>query len=121
MIRGIGLDLCGIGRMEKLLEDNRFLNRYFTDSEIAYIRSKGNHAAQTMAGIYAAKEAVSKALGSGIVFDLKEVCILHDEAGAPGCALTGKAEALGKGDRFLLSITHEGGTAAAVCIREDSH
>ncbi len=121
MIRGIGLDLCGIGRMEKLLEDNRFLNRYFTDSEIAYIRSKGNHAAQTLAGIYAAKEAVSKALGSGIVFDLKEVCILHDEAGAPGCALTGKAEALGKGDRFLLSITHEGGTAAAVCIREDSH
>ena len=120
MIRGIGLDLCGIGRMEKLLEDERFLNRYFCESEISYIRSKGKNAAQTVAGIYAAKEAVSKALGSGIVFDLKEIRIVHDEAGAPGCILSGKANELGRGDGFLLSITHEGGTAAAVCVREDS-
>ena len=121
MTKGIGLDLCEIARMEKLLEDERFLNRFFNEEEIAYIRTKGKSAAQTMAGIYAAKEAFSKALGTGITFDLKEISIFHDEAGMPAYFLSGKAEKLGEGDRFWLSITHDGGVAAAVCIREDSH
>ena len=34
MIKGLGLDLCEISRMEKLLEDERFLNRYFNEGEI---------------------------------------------------------------------------------------
>ena len=119
MIRGLGLDLCEISRMEKLLGDERFLKRYFNEEEISYIRSKGRNAAQTFAGIYAAKEALAKALGTGITFELKDICIRHDEAGTPVYALTGKAEELGRGDRFLLSITHEGGTAAAICIREE--
>ena len=80
MIRGLGLDLCEISRMEKILSDNRFLNRYFNEGEINYIRSKGKGAAQTMAGIYAAKEALAKALGTGITFELKEINIFHDEA-----------------------------------------
>ena len=108
MCKGIGLDLCEIARMEKRLEDDRFLQRYFTDTEIGYIRSKGRGAAQTMAGIFAAKEALSKALGTGIVFAL----------GKPVYELTGKACEAGGGDKFWLSITHEGGMAAAVCIRE---
>ena len=121
MIQGIGLDLCEIARMEKLLEDDRFLNRFFTEEEIGYIRSRGRGAAQTMAGIYAAKEAFSKALGTGIAFELKEVSVTHDKAGMPEYCLSGKAEELGGGDRFLLSITHDGGTAAAVCIRENNN
>lgn len=119
MVKGLGLDLCEISRMEKLLEDERFLNRYFNEGEIGYIRSKGKSAAQTMAGIYAAKEALSKALGTGIAFELKEISIFHDEAGMPGYSLSGKAEKLGAGDRFWLSISHDGGIAAAVCVRED--
>jgi len=118
MIRGLGLDLCEIARMDKLLKDERFLERFFSEGEIGYIRSKGKNAAQTMAGIFAAKEALTKALGTGIVFDLKEISICHDEAGQPGYSLSGKAEELGNGDRFFLSITHDGGTAAAVCVRE---
>ncbi len=120
MIRGLGLDLCEIARMEKQLADDRFLNRYFSKAEIAYIRSKGKGAAQTMAGIFAAKEAFSKALGTGITFDLKDVSVVHDEAGMPAYELSGKAEEMGRGNRFILSVTHDGGTAAAVCIREDS-
>ena len=119
MTRGLGLDLCGIARMEKLLEDERFLNRYFSGDEISYIRSKGKGAAQTMAGIYAAKEAFGKALGTGITFDLRNVSILHDGEGRPEYALSGDALALAGEDRFLLSITHDGGVAAAVCVRED--
>ena len=118
MIRGVGLDLCEIARMEKLLEDDRFLNRFFTEEEIGYIRSRGRGAAQTMAGIYAAKEALGKALGTGIAFELKDVGVCRDEAGRPGYALAGKAAELAGGDRFFLSISHEAGTAAAVCVRE---
>ena len=121
MIIGLGLDLCEISRMEKLLGNERFLNRFFTEEEIRYIRTKGQNAAQTMAGIYAAKEALSKALGTGISFELKEAGVFHNEAGMPGYRLSGKAEELGRGDHFFLSITHDGGTAAAVCIRERNH
>ena len=120
MVKGIGLDLCDIARMERLIGDERFLNRYFTEGEIAYIRSKRKNGAQTMAGIYAAKEAFAKALGTGIAFDLKEISVFHNEAGQPAYSLSGKAEKLGEGDRFFLSITHDAGTAAAVCVRENN-
>ena len=55
MCKGLGLDLCGISRMEPLLADGRFLERYFTGAEADYIRSRGAGAAQSMAGIWAAK------------------------------------------------------------------
>ena len=56
MVKGLGLDLCEISRMEKLLNDDRFLRKYFNEEEISYIQAKGKSGAQTMAGIYAAKE-----------------------------------------------------------------
>ncbi|MBP5725802.1 MAG: holo-ACP synthase [Clostridia bacterium] len=118
MIKGLGLDLCEISRMEKLLENDRFLDRYYTEEEKAYIKSKGVNAAQTAAGIFAAKEALTKAVGTGITFDLREIGISHDEAGRPVYELTGKAAELGNGDNFLLSVSHDGGMAAAVCVRE---
>ncbi len=118
MVRGLGLDLCEISRMEKMLADERFLNRYFTEEEAGYIRSRGRSAAQTMAGIFAAKEALAKALGTGITFSLKEVGVCHDEAGQPGYSLSGTAAELAGGDRFLLSISHDGGIAVAICVRE---
>ena len=52
MCKGIGLDLCSIGRMEKLLQDDRFLRRYFTPGETDYVRSRGNGAAATLAGLF---------------------------------------------------------------------
>lgn len=118
MTKGLGLDLCEIARMEKLVQDERFLQRYFSEAEAAYIRSKGKSAPQTMAGIYAAKEAFSKALGTGITFSLQEVRVVHDEQGQPGYELTGEAKKLGGEDRFFLSISHDAGMAAAVCVRE---
>ena len=121
MVKGLGLDLCEIARMKKLIEDDRFLHRFFNEGEIGYIRSRGKNSAQTFAGIFAAKEALCKALGTGLSFELKDISIIHDEAGMPGYSLSGKAEELGAGDSFLLSITHDGGIAAAVCVREDSH
>ena len=118
MCAGLGLDLCEISRMERLLEDDRFLNRYFTPEEIAYIRGRGRAAAQSMAGIFAAKEALGKALGTGIGFELREAEVRHTAEGCPFYAFSGALKEKTGGDRFWLSITHDGGMAAAVCVRE---
>ena len=122
MIIGVGMDLCDISRMEKLLSDGRFLARFFSAEEQAYIQSKGKSAAQSLAGIYAAKEALTKALGTGIVSgELKDICVLHDEHGAPYYDLRGNYAELAKSrqiNSLFLSITHESGMAAAMCVAE---
>ena len=119
MIQGIGLDLCEISRMEKLRTMTRFTERYFTAEEQEYIRGKGIHAAQTMAGIFAAKEALAKALGTGLDFSLQEAEVIHDERGCPAYRFHGSLSGRTAGEQFFLSITHDGGVAGAVCIRED--
>lgn len=119
MCKGLGLDLCGIARMAALVEDERFLGRYFTSEEAAYVRGKGAGAAQTLAGLYAAKEAVLKAMGTGIALPLREVEIWHAPGGQPQVRLTGQAARrlaeLG-GGTFLLTVSHEGDTAAAAAL-----
>lgn len=113
-IRGLGIDMCAIPRMQELLDSGRSLRRMFTEAEETYIRSKGAAAAQTMAGLFAAKEAVLKALGTGLTLPLTDVVITHTPLGQPQVTLQGKAAELG--GTFLLSITHEGDMAAATAI-----
>lgn len=115
-VRGVGIDLCAIGRMEELLGNVRFLERFFTEEETAYVMARGAAAAQSMAGIFAAKEALLKALGVGIALPLKDVGVTHTETGQPVYCLTGKAKELAGDAQCMLSITHEGDMAAAVCI-----
>ena len=121
MIAGVGIDLCEISRMEKLLSDGRFLARFFSVAEQEYSHGKGKSAAQTMAGIFAAKEAFTKSLGVGIAADIRDISVLHDANGAPYYSLSGDyartAEERGI-STFFLSITHEGDMAAAVCVAE---
>lgn len=121
---GIGLDMCEIPRMERLLaKDLSFLQRYFAAEEQAYILSRGETAAQSMAAMFAAKEALLKAMGIGLGggISLIDICIAHTEQGQPHYALRGtaaeKLQALG-GSRALLSLTHEAGIAAAVALIE---
>ena len=122
MITGIGLDVCEISRMEKLLANERFLNRYFSPEEREYIRGKGKSGAQSMAGIFAAKEALVKALGLGIVnAELKDIGVTHDKYGAPSYVLQGEYARLAEDKRissFYLSISHDAGVAAAMCVAE---
>ena len=81
MIAGLGIDVCEISRIEKALEHPRFALRAFTEGERARIAQRG---AKTAAGLFAAKEAVAKALGSGFDgFGLQDVEIQWDEAGRP--------------------------------------
>ena len=111
-----GIDLCEIARMAPLLENAHFLERVLTEGERAYLAGKGRGAAQTLAGLWAAKEAVLKALGTGIRFPMTDVEILHGEDGEPVCVLHGEALAASGGAAVSVSVTHEAGMAAAVCV-----
>lgn len=120
---GIGLDLCQVERMEKAIETPGFLARYFTPEEQQYIASRGKMGPQSAAAMFAAKEAFLKAMGVGIDgrIPLFDIGVIHSEGGAPSYRLTGaalrKLTALG-GSKVHLSLTHEGGMAAAVAIAE---
>ena len=113
-VLGIGIDLCEITRMQRLLDENHSLRRMFTEAEQAYIASKAASAAQTMAGMFAAKEAVLKALGTGLTIPMTDIVISHTELGQPIVTLAGKAAEFG--GTMLVSITHEAGMAAAFAV-----
>ncbi|SCJ42711.1 Holo-[acyl-carrier-protein] synthase [uncultured Clostridium sp.] len=83
-ILDIGIDIVEIERVEKALQRNkRFLDKLFTKEEIDYFKSKGLKT-ETIAGNFSAKEAISKALGTGIRnFNFKDIEILRDKKGKP--------------------------------------
>lgn len=123
-MKGLGIDLCSISRMEQIRKDQpRFLTRYFTAEEQSYLASRGKCAAESTAAMFAAKEAFLKAirtgLGGGIV--LNEIGIIHRENGAPEYHLTGAAlnavQQMGV-TALWLSLTHEDDHAVAVCVLE---
>lgn len=123
-MKGLGIDLCEIGRIEKAIASNeRFLQRWYTPEEQVYIHSRGNAGAQSAAAMFAAKEAFLKAVGTGIGggIAMTEVAVAHNESGAPQYCLTGaaleKLHALGATSAWL-SLSHEAGIAAAVCVIE---
>ncbi|MBE0600446.1 MAG: holo-ACP synthase, partial [Firmicutes bacterium] len=91
------------------------------EDERAYLKDKKD--AQSAAGMYAAKEAFLKALGVGLSggVALADIGVTHDAHGCPAYALSEKAANAMRqkgAQRSLLSITHDGGIAAAVCVLE---
>ena len=114
----VGIDLIEIDRVRRALErhGDGFRERCFTEAERAYCDSKANPA-QHYAGRFAAKEAVGKALGSGVYFTWREIEI-HGRP-KPGVELTGRtaqvAERIGAG-RIELSMTHSRELAAAIAV-----
>ena len=95
MIIGIGSDLCNIERIERSLErfGDRFLNRVFTATERAKAARRPFTKAGTLAKRFAAKEAFSKAVGTGFkrgVF-MKDIGVVNAPSGAPMLELTGGA------------------------------
>ncbi|MEQ8199674.1 MAG: holo-ACP synthase, partial [Clostridiaceae bacterium] len=84
MIYGVGIDIIEIERVEKAVTRTRgFLEKIFTEREIEYFRNRNNNY-QSLAGIFAAKEALAKAMGLGIRgFSLSEVEVVRNELGKP--------------------------------------
>ena len=95
MIIGLGSDLCNIDRIANSLErfGERFENRVFTETERAKARRRPYTIAGTYAKRFAAKEAFSKAVGTGFrrgVF-MKDIGVVNNPSGAPTLALEGGA------------------------------
>ncbi len=111
----IGTDIVEIARVERALErfGERFKSKFLTKEEIDRVGS-----ISTMAGLWAAKEAISKALGCGICGDLTflDITISKDSRGAPYILLSPKAQKLHQIKDSSLSISHDGGFAIAVVI-----
>jgi holo-[acyl-carrier protein] synthase len=124
MIIGIGMDLVEVRRVERLLErhPDRALRRLFTASEVDYCNGKGLPA-QSFAARFAAKEALFKALGTGLSGGMAwhEVEVVSDPAGAPGIVLHGRAAAVAnelRVKRIHLALTHTTEVAGASVILE---
>jgi len=129
MIIGTGSDLCNIERIANSLAryGERFENRVLTDVEIAKARRRPFTIAGTYAKRFAAKEAFSKAVGTGFkrgVF-MKDIGVVNAPSGAPTLALTGGAalrleEITPKGHeaRIHLTLTDDHPWAQAFVIIE---
>ena len=129
MIVGIGSDLCSIERIERSLErwGDKFLNRVFTDVERRKAASRPHTIAGTLAKRFAAKEAFSKAVGTGFksgVF-MKDIGVINKASGEPTLKLTGGAKERldamtppGHAAKIHLTMTDDHPFAMAVVIIE---
>lgn len=122
MIKGIGIDLIELERLDKAIKKNeKFLEKIFSKAELSFIESR-SYNKSTISGIFSSKEAVSKALGTGISgFDWKDIEISHTSLGKPIVELKGKAKELS--DRLgisaiSLSISHDKEKAVSIAIAE---
>ena len=113
-----GIDLIRTNRLESVNPHirKRFIQRVFTQAE----QDQAQDDNETLSGLFAAIEAVSKALGTGIGrVAWQDIEILHERSGEPFVHLHGIAYSVAqeKGLRhWSISITHEGGLAAAVAV-----
>ncbi|HWP31323.1 MAG TPA: holo-ACP synthase [Fimbriimonadales bacterium] len=138
MIRGIGIDVVEVKRIENTMRNPRFTKRILTEREISSFLNKsippikqaelsGNDSKSPpsftgaelkpsfVAGRWAAKEAIAKAINKKLRWH--DVEILADETGQPVVHLTDKAASIG--GAIKISISHERGIAAAIAIWEE--
>ncbi len=117
-----GIDIIEIKRIKKVYEKfgEKFLKRVFTDREVFYAFARRDPFPH-LAGRFAAKEAVMKALGTGFGKGVyfKNIEILREKGGAPYVLLHGKTAEIFKNKKFSISITHDGKYAIAFCIMID--
>jgi holo-[acyl-carrier protein] synthase len=118
-VYAIGVDLCEIGRINRIIEEHgeRFLIKVFTTQEIAYCRKK-YIAAASFAARFAAKEALLKAIGTGLrgKFRWKDIEIINNKLGKPEFTVYGKTARILKGRRLLLSLSHTADHAIAFVV-----
>lgn len=119
MIVGIGCDLIEIERIQKACEQITFMNKVFTENEQKWFAK--HPGPQHLAGNFAAKEAVSKALGTGLALGIAwtDIEILHDNTGRPLVHLTNvaskKLASMG-GRQVLVTISHSQNLAMAYAV-----
>ena len=121
-----GMDIVDISRFIKIVEkqDSSFISKCFTDAEISYCDSARDTKikAERYAARFAAKEAVGKALGTGLLSEgvgMHDIEVIKDEKGAPQVRLTGGALMHAEKQNVTsvsISLSHDGGMACAYCV-----
>ncbi|MFP4016384.1 MAG: holo-ACP synthase [Halanaerobiales bacterium] len=122
MIKGLGVDLVEIRRIEGIIKKSgdRFLEKIFTPDEIEYCQNKGA-SYQHFAARFAAKEAVVKMLGDSSGISWQDIEVFNQNNGAPEIRLTGQAGITAEKygiNSIHISISHEKKMAVAMVIGE---
>lgn len=122
MIVGIGTDLVEIARVKKACEKQAFLSRIYTEEERRQAEGTGGFRISRLAGDFAVKEAVAKALGTGFrKFMPVDIEVLRDALGKPYVVLYREAGKLSREmgiERIHVSITNEKEYALAYVVAE---
>lgn len=120
---GVGIDLESVTRVRDAVRrhGDAFLEKVFSPEEMALCRSRGAHVWESFAARWAAKEAFSKALGTGIgeTVGFTDFAVLSDENGAPCVIFSSRGSAALKNagaTKALVSLTHTADFAEAVVI-----
>lgn len=123
MIVGVGCDIIKIERIARAIKSESFIRRVFTAEEAAYCQRRGRQAAASFAARFAAKEAVLKALGTGLrEGSLQEIAVDNDGLGKPLVQLSGHFAMLAKQlgvKNIQISLSHSREFAVAYVIMED--
>lgn len=119
----IGVDLSDVERWRHIIEAYpEKVKRIFTEEEISHAEARGRYRAQSYAGLWAAREAVAKALEVGIFMtSLQEVHVTWTAEGAPQVVLEGRYQKVAKEkkvSRIHISISHEKRMALAFVMME---
>ena len=120
MIFGIGVDIIEIERVAKLLTKPN-LSKLFSETELEYAEQKANKA-ESLAGCFAAKEAVLKAFGTGFPqMGWRDVEVMHRDNGQPMVNLYGQAAGFAEKNEITaihLSISHDKTQVVAMVVAE---
>ena len=123
MIVGVGCDIIEIERIARAIKSESFIRRVFTAEEAAYCQRRGQQAAASFAARFAAKEAVLKALGTGLrEGSLQEIAVDNDGLGKPLVQLSGHFAMLAKQlgvKNIQIRLSHSRELASAYVIMED--
>lgn len=122
MVKGIGVDIIEIERIEKSIRESgdHFLHKIFTPQEVVYCNSKPK-SFQHFAARFAAKEALSKALSTGWrgEFRWKDVEVANETSGQPRIELHGSLQETLAQCTVLLSLSHSASHVVAMVVIEE--
>lgn len=129
MIFGTGIDLAKCSRLQKWLDEPKMIERFFNPKEFfagkIQTQAQKSAALQHYAARFAAKEAFSKALGTGLAFDLRDAFIVNQDGGRPALLLQNSALEQFKKNcpqwqsaKLFVSLSHEKEYAVAQVIIE---
>jgi holo-[acyl-carrier protein] synthase len=123
MIVGIGIDVVYVRRLERWQTIPGLLERYFHPHELSASLSRGSAAALSLAARFAAKEALGKALGTGLTgIVLRDILVVNRHNGKPEIEVFGTASSAlerSGATKIHLSLTHERENAIAMVVLEN--